>query len=72
MDCPVTQQAFRQMGLDFARIFGEQVAIKANEKSIFDDDEEEQEIVLSEFADESDVDYADWYDDNGTIFEQVP
>ena len=53
-ECEITQQAFRQMGLDLARIFGDKVKQTANERSIFEDDEEEQEIDPTEFADESD------------------
>ncbi len=73
MDCPVTQQAFRQMGLDFARIFGEQVKqVKLiQHTSSFDFDngiEEEQEIDPNEFADESDDPF--WYDDDGSIYSQ--
>ena len=70
-DCEVTQQTFRQMGLDFAKIFGQQLTkqpAKQAQQSIFDDEEEEQEIDPNVFADESDDPY--WYDDDGSIYSQ--
>lgn len=69
-DCEVTQQTFRQMGLDFAKVFGQQLAkqpVKQAQQAIFDEDDED-EIDPNEFDDESDDPF--WYDDDGSIYSQ--
>ena len=74
IDCEVTQQTFKQMGLDFNKIFGTaksiDLCVNTMQKSIFDDDEEEQESDPNEFADESDDFVDDWFDDDGSIYSQ--